>query len=358
MRVATPDEAISIVRALFPVTPIPPPAVHSRYAHELDIEEPIFDSFRLDYPEFNEWFRKCKLQHRPVWTIATETGSIGGICIIKPNDHPEYEEIPIPSLKICSFKIAENCRGYRFGELLLKAVFDYADQNQQSSIYITTFEKQVELLNLLENFGFKVLCTSDRGESVLLKVLKFSNTDYKSLTPLEFNIKFGPKQVKFGGTNAFLIPIVPRYHQILLPEAEAQLEFLPGQHPFGNGIRKAYLCHAKIRQISSGDVVFFYRSGKYSGITTCGVVENVIVSDNSDEIARSVGKRTVYTYPEIESLCNRGKVLVILFRLSFSTTEPILLKKLLEERIIKKAPQSIISLSSESAIWLKEQITT
>lgn len=359
MRVATPDEAISIVRALFPVTPPPPPAVRSRYAHELDLEEPIFDSFRLDYPEFDEWFRKkCKLEHRPVWTIETEISGIGGICIIKPDDAPEYREVLTPSLKICSFKIAEACRGYRFGELLLKAVFDYADQNQKASIYITTFEKQVELLNLLESFGFESLCTSSRGEIVLLKTLKFSNQDYESLTPLAFNIKFGPNQVKFDGANSFLIPIVPKYHEILLPEAEAQLEFLPGRHPFGNGIRKAYLCHAKIRRITSGDIVFFYRSKKHSGVSTYGVVENIVISGNPCEIARSVGKRTVYTYPEIENLCSQGNVLVILFRLSRSTIEPVALKALLKENIIKKAPQSIVSLSLEAAKWLKDQLVT
>ncbi len=358
-RVATPDEAISIIRALFPLTPTPPPAARSRYAHELDLEEPIFDSFRLDYPEFDEWFRKkCKLEHRPTWTIETETGDIGGICVVKPNDAPEYKEMPTPILKICSFKIGESCRGYRFGELLLKAVFDYADQNQQASIYVTAFEKQIELLDLLENFGFESLCTSSRGEVVLFKTLKFSRQDYESLTPLEFNVKFGPNQVKFDGANSFLIPIVPKYHEILFPEAEAQLEFLPGRHPFGNGIRKAYLCHAKIRRIASGDIVFFYRSKNHGGVSTYGVVENTVVSSDPREIARSVGKRTVYTYPEIEILCSRGNVLVILFRLSRSTIEPIALKELLKENIIKKAPQSITSLSLEAAKWLKDQLAT
>jgi len=277
-RVATPDEAISIVRSLFPVTPNPPPAVHSYYAYELDLEEPIFSSFRLDYPEFDEWFKKCKLEHRPVWTIKTNNGGIGGICIIKPNDVPEYKAMPTPTLKICSFKIGEDCRGYRFGELMLKAVFDYAHQNKQASIYITTFKKQIELIALLEGFGFEALCTSTRGEIVFLKLLRFSNEDYESLSPLEFNIKFGPNQVKFDGANAFLIPIVPKYHEVLLPEAEAQLGFLPGQHSFGNGIRKAYLCHANIRKIAPGDIVFFYRSRKYGGITTCGVIAGLFHS--------------------------------------------------------------------------------
>lgn len=355
-RVATPDEAILIIRSLFPVIPFPPPAVQSRYAHDIDLEDPIFDSFRLDYQEFDEWFRKCKLQHRPVWTIEPDIGKIGGICIIKPNDAPEYEGMPEPCLKICSFKISENWRGYRFGKLLLKTIFDYADQNQQASIYITTFEKQVELLNLLNNFGFQIISTSNRGECVLLKMLKFSDEEYSVLTPLEFNIKFGPNQVKFDNANSFLIPIVPKYHKILLPEAEAQLELLPGKHPFGNGIRKAYLCHSNIRKIALGDIVFFYRSGIQSGVTTYGVVEDIIVSSNPDQIARAVGKRTVYTYPEIEGMCKKGEVLVVLFRLSRSNTTTISLKTLIDQNIIKKAPQSIASLSFKAAIWLKEQI--
>jgi L-amino acid N-acyltransferase YncA/rRNA-processing protein FCF1 len=356
-RVATIDEAISIVRALFPVTPMLPPAVHSRYAHDLDLEEKIFDSFRLDYPEFNEWFKKCKLQHRPVWTIEAEDGSIGGICMIKPNETPEYEGMETPILKICSFKIGENCRGYRFGELLLKAVFDYADRNQQSSIYITTFEKQSELVNLLENFGFHTLSTSGKGELILVKKLKFSKEEYESLTSLEFNVRFGPNQVKFDGVSSFIVPIMPRYHQILFPEAEAQLEFITGQYPFGNSIRKAYLCHANIRRISSGDVIFFYRSAINRGVSTCGVVENIIISSDPREIARSVGKRTVYSYPEIEELCSKGDVLIILFRLSQSVIEPVPINILLEKGVFKKAPQSIVSVSLESAKWLKKKLS-
>jgi len=116
------------------------------------------------------------------------------------------------------------------------------------------------------------------------------------------------------------------------------------------------LCHANIRKIAPGDIVFFYRSRKYGGITTCGVIEDIIVSRDPQTIAQYVGKRTVYTYPEIEYLSSKGNVLVILFRLSRSIIEPIALEKILEENIIKKAPQSIISLSSESAKWLKKQL--
>lgn len=57
-RVATPEDAITIVRGLFPETPLAPPAVEHKLAHELDEQDPIFSSFRQDYPGFDKWLGK------------------------------------------------------------------------------------------------------------------------------------------------------------------------------------------------------------------------------------------------------------------------------------------------------------
>ena len=353
-RVATPVEAISIIRALFPVTPIPPPAVESIYAHELNQEDPIFDSFKIDYPEFSEWLKKCKREHRKAWVIRALDGLLRGICIVKQEDHPDYA-IPTPALKICSFKISEQSRGYRYGELLLKSVFDYTTNNNCASVFVETFAKHSELVNLLEDFGFQPLdIHSTKGELILYKPLTFSSNDYKFYSSLDFNIRFGPYQVKFDDAEAFIVPITPKYHCLLLPEAEIQGEFFPGQHPFGNSIRKAYLCNANIRRIKPGDILFFYRSGKHSGVTACGVVENTVVSNNPSQIARFVGKRTVYAFSEIETMCEKA-VLAILFRMSRSLTEQLSLNNLVTQDVLKAAPQSTTTLSTESKIWLKNQ---
>ncbi|MBW4581178.1 MAG: GNAT family N-acetyltransferase [Tildeniella nuda ZEHNDER 1965/U140] len=357
-RVCTPVEAISIIRALFPVTPVPPPAVKSVYVHELDQEDPIFDSLRKDYPGFDVWLTKCKREHRKAWIIDSPTKGLGGLCIIKSETFPEYA-LPTPTLKICTFKVSENSRGYRYGELLLKAVFDYTFKNNYLSIYLTVFPKQAELISLFEGFGFQALNKPSLDlddELILGKMLKFSVEDYNTLNPLDFNIKFGPYNVKFDGAQAFMVPIVPKYHRMLFPEAEAQLEVIPGQYPFGNGLRKAYLCHSSIRRICPGDILFFYRSRENRGISAYGVVENIIISKNSTGVARSVGKRTVYRFHEIEKMCSK-EVLVILFRLSYILIQPISIQTLIQKGILKTAPQSITTLSEEAKQWLKTQFS-
>ena len=54
-------------------------------------------------------------------------------------------------LKICTFKVAPESRGVKLGELLLKQVLWYAQVNKYDLAYLTTFEDQVALMQLLGN---------------------------------------------------------------------------------------------------------------------------------------------------------------------------------------------------------------
>ena len=45
-----------------------------------------------------------------------------------------------------------------------------------------------------------------------------------------------------------------------------------------------------------------------------GVCESVTASIDADEIAALVGRRTVYTYAQIQAQVQHGEVLVVLFR--------------------------------------------
>ena len=68
-RVATVAEATSIIQDLFDKVPRPPPAVRNIKVHALNEKDPIFQSFRQDYHNFDEWLKKCKREHRPAWVI-------------------------------------------------------------------------------------------------------------------------------------------------------------------------------------------------------------------------------------------------------------------------------------------------
>lgn len=355
-RVATPGDAIASVRTLFPVTPQSPPAVCHKLAYSLNEKDPIFDSLRQDYPGFDGWLQKCKREHRKAWVISTpQTEYYQGIAIVNqqiPTEHGLTGKV----LKICAFKVAEESRGVHFGELLLKPIFDYAFANNYDYLFLTTFPRHIQLIELLKAFGF--IPMSDRtknGEMVLVKNLKPSPID-KTLDPLDYHLLFGPYHFR-SDVSAFIVPIRPEYHQLLFPEAESQQELFPGRNTFGNSIRKAYLCRSSIRKIASGDLLFFYLSHHRKSLTCLGVVERTVVSHAPDVIARMVGKRTVYSYNEIQNICSSGEVLVILFRQAWVFRVPVTWPELSQKRILKAPPRSVVRIPEEELSWLVKRMT-
>jgi L-amino acid N-acyltransferase YncA/predicted nucleic acid-binding protein len=355
-RVATPAEAAAAVRGLFRITPLPPPAVREIPAYDLDEADLIFDSLRTDYyPDFNSWLTKCKLEHRQSWVISNVNGTYAAITIVKNENSREYG-LGGRLLKICSFKISDLSRGYRFGELLLKALFNYAYVNDFDHLYVEIFPKYADAISLFEDFGFQALDKkTNKGELVLAKGMKFSRDDYESYGPFEFNVRFGPRYIKLSGATAFVVPIMPEYHRLLFPEFEEQQSLMQGQDSFGNSIRKAYLCHAPIRGIRSGDALLFYRSQDEHRITCIGVAEKTLVSSHPNEIASFVGKRTVYSYAEIEKMTSKP-VLAILFRLARVLDDRLSLDSLIEHAILTAAPRSIVTVKEEGIAWLRKRL--
>lgn len=351
-RVMSAGDALAVVRALFPNVPLPPPHVRAKVAHSLNDSDPIFATLRKEYPEFSAWLCKCKREQRPVWVI--EVGDqYGGICILKPDEEGAYGFAGRVA-KICTFKISETHRGFRFGELLLKAVFGYLFTNRYDLAYVEVYDHHQELCSLLEEFGFAERSRSKAGELVMAKELVPSQ-NAQNLSALDYHIAFGPKYFCSEGVDGFIVPIQPRFHQMLFPEAEAQLSFAQEVRPFGNSIRKAYLCHSKIKRLSAGAFVLFYRSIDLQAVQVIGVVEDTLVSDDAKEIARFVGKRSVYTFDEIQKMADRP-VLAVRFRQALQLDIPWSLELLKGSGVIKAPPQSFTSLPSSSRAWLENQL--
>jgi len=354
-RVATVAEAVSLVRDLFDKVPPPPPAVERVSAHCLDETDPIFGSFRLDYPNFDEWLKKCKRKQRSALVIHGDCSTLAALCIYKHEELPSFG-LTGKVLKICSFKVSGDYNGFRYGELLLKSVFDYASSNNYDWVFVTVFEKYRNLIVLLEEFGFQSAEEmTSLGELVLTKPMSFTETERQSLDPLSFNTRYGPSAMKLMGVPTFIVPIRPQYHRLLFPEGKGQLDLMAGKHPFGNSIRKAYLSNASIRGITRGSNLLFYRSEDVRGVTCLGIVEETMVSSSPDKIAGYVGKRTVYTFREIDALCAR-EVLAILFRQSRILDRPISLGELKDKGVVSAAPQSIGSVPERTLEWLQTRL--
>jgi GNAT superfamily N-acetyltransferase len=352
-RVFTIAAAIAHLRSLFDRAPVPPPAVRSAKAYELNIQDPIFDSFREDYgsDSFNSWLQKCRREHRQTW-IVDAAGHHAAFAIV--NEEAEAPEPRTRTLKVCSFKVSPNFRGFRYGELLLKAIFGYAEDNRYGAVFVTAFPHHDELIALFEDFGF--IRSPDLLPTGEYKLTKSMTVTTEVLSPLAFNIRFGPRAVSLSGAAVYIVPIQPQYSDYLFPETAASAPLFAGRFPFGNGIRKAYLCNAGIRVIRPGDLLAFYRSQLDQAIIATGVVEQTLVSDSPEQIARTVGKRTVYRYAEIEQLCARGEVLTLLFRQSRILQPSISLADLVGYGAMPTAPQSIRRVGEDGAAWLSNRI--
>ncbi len=353
-RVMDLDEALACLQALFEPLVLPPPLVRETVPHALDLSEPFFDSLKNDYPEFPAWYAKACLQERKTWVIRDDSGKLAALVIVKPEDDAPVAGGQI--LKICTFKVSEEFFGRRFGELLLKTVFSYVESNGYDTVYLTVFERHGQLLSLLDDFGFlEVEGRSARDELIFSKRFVPTAKERLELQSLRFNILFGPSAVKLDPSAVCVIPIQPRYHQMLFPEAEAQVQLFPRSDPFGNGLRKAYLCHSSVRHLSEGTTALFYRSQDSSCITALGVTEEILVSDSAEMISRFVGKRTVYSFEEIRKMCER-QTLAILFRQARILSEPVRLPELLDNGILRAAPQSITFLAPEAVPWITSRL--
>lgn len=348
------EDIIQFLRNLFDISPLPPPHVEDVFLHTVNIKDKLFDSLRLDYPGFNEWFIKSQHKQRKAYIIKDENDVLTGICILK-------EEGMLPNgthgkvLKLCTIKISEEHSGNRYGELLLKSVFNYVKENEYDYIYFTAYPKQDFLINFAKDFGFYSIQSQESNEEIILvKKFKYTEKEYNELSALEFHYTFGPFNLSYSNNDSFIIPIQPKWHSILFPDYESWL--LAPNFSCGNGIKKAYLSNSRTTLMHSGDNIFFYRSEDMKAITTVAVVEDTFQSDSPSEIANYVGKRTVYRFSKIEELCSVNKVLAIKLRFVSFLEESVSLKQLLNNRILNGPPQSITKIQKERIPCLKEMI--
>lgn len=347
-------DAWAKLKSLTPVEAPPLPAVKELLAHELNKNDPVFDSLRADYHDFDGWLSKCRKEHRRCWVVHQGSDrEYAALAIIKPEDH-DWGDARNPTLKLCTFKVSETSRGYRLGELLLRAVFSHARDNGVHTIFVETFPKQKQLVQMLGDFGFEqVGAKAGSGELVLRKrCIPYGETS--GLSPLEFHQRFGPFHVQWEGVRAFVVPIEPRFHDGLFPDLGDEMSLFAGVDPFGNTLRKAYLCNSNCKQLREGDILFFYRSHDLMAITTAGVVEQTLRSRSSTELAEFMTNRTVYSHKDISAKTEKRDALAIRFFHAPIVKNPLPFTLLNKNGLLKRAPQSICKIVLSQ--WIQEKL--
>lgn len=361
-------DAAALLVDLEPSIMVAPPRVHFKKAYELDLDQAIFDSLRSDYERFDEWINRVRLDsdNRLCFVIVENDGTYSAIALLKRYEANCPHQLLQPVSKISTFKVSEDHVGNRYGELLLKSILLSHRANRVSSTYVEVFPKHSGLIEFLRQFGFCHLDPqTERGENILAKRYNYSSSDAQ-LDPLDFHVRFGPPAVS-PHARVFVIPIEPRWHRQLFPETlespqvGEQLildEVMTTTYPWGNALRKAYLCNTSSNLLHSGDVVLFYQSHGPRSVTVVGVVEKTMRSMHADEALSAVGGRTVYSPEDVRRLCNHPNgVLVILFRQDRILDPDWTLDELMVHGVLKSWPQTVTRVREAGAAWVLSQLS-
>lgn len=341
------DALVSLGALVF--EPIEHYSVMSAEPHQLDLSAPIFDSLRLGYPGFNSWWTgKVVQEGRPCLVLGTPDQPIG-ISVLN-EDKPDIGNLPGKVLKICTFKIDDDALGFKRGELLLGTTIEYAREHFFDSCFVEVQDVHESLVALLTNFGFFTIGEKRQGELVWGKILNPSLDPAPPSDPLEYNVRFGPGAMLVE--RAYLVPIVPRWHDALFPGAATQAPLF--EQSYGNAVRKVYICNSSIKKLRPGDSLFFLRTRNARGIHAIGVLEETMRSRSTEEIVSFSGSRTVFSRRELEEIC-RKETLAIKFRLNGILERPVGLTELRELGVMPRSPQSIAEMKTWRALrWAKE----
>ena len=320
-------------------------SVRQDYFGNIDLNDPFFSSFKEDYLDFVEWFNK---KHDQIAYVCKSDGNIDAFLYVKKEGPAEPSTDITPPLmernhlKIGTLKARSN--GLKLGERLLKIVFDNGLRFSVDDIYVTIFPKrddQLRLIELLKDFGFAyhgIKQSVSGREDVYVR--DFPPT--ASLTNPKTTFPFLSRRAR-----KFIVPIYPEYHTNLFPDSilrtESPLQYVENE-PFRNAISKVYISRSLNRDLKSGDVIIFYRTGgtpggRYKGVvTTLGVVEHVITEiPDFSTFAELCRGRSVFTVDQLKQQWDRypNKPFIVKFLYAYSFQRRINLDRLIKLGIIK-----------------------
>lgn len=332
-------------------------SVTKKHFGDINLADAFFDSFREDYQGFDHWFNRKA--DETAYVTHNRERILSFLYVKEEGPEENYSDIspifePKRRLKIGTFKVVSN--GVRLGERFLKIIFDNALRFKVEEIYVTIFDRtdeQKRLISLLQEWGFVQhgVKHTEKGDELVL---------IRDFGPF---VNAGSPRSSFpyiaANSNIFLCPIYPDYHTELFPDSilttESPFDFQENQ-PHRNALSKVFISRSLNRDLSSGDILVFYRTGGYhkSVVTTIGIVESIItdIRDESDFILKC-RKRSVFSDEELKKWWNynpRLRPFIVNFLYTYSFPKRPNMAKLIELGVIAdvaSAPRGFESISTE-----------
>lgn len=352
------SDAITLFREKDIILPHHPVFLESKSFNAIDLSDPFFDSLKLDYELFEQWFIKKKKANTEAYVSYLENGKkLGSFLSLKiENDTEDYSSFAIPfapknRVKVSTMKVADT--GKRIGETFIKIMVDFAVANDIDEIYITIYPKHEFLINLLKEYGFKYYTFKYTRNS-----FGEENQEYIFVKKLgSLGVGFYP--ILNVNNSAFVVPIKPAYHELLFSESEKHHQISLGETQgeicCDNSIKKAYLSSKEFKMINSGDTLIFYLSGSEKALTSIGVVDEVYVSsdfETFEEFMNKVKKRTVYDEAVLKHFYNSKTFTLLMFKFYFSLDEHIDYDALFKNKILNGPPQIIQSIETKGLLYI------
>ncbi|MBP3710398.1 MAG: hypothetical protein J6I73_08375 [Treponema sp.] len=337
-------------------------AVKKDYFGNINVKDSFFDTFRVAYSGFDNWF--AKKSNEEIYICRTDKSDILGFLYIKTENETEnYSDIkpvfqPKKRLKIGTFKIETS--GFRLGERFIKIIFDNALERNVDEIYVTLFEDRPELKaleDLLTVWGFYrygIKQSNEKEEVVFVKKLKVYDS--------QLSVKQNYPNILFRKRQKFILPIYAKYHTNLLPDSklntENEIDFL-GKEPHRYALQKVYISWSPERNIKPGDLIVFYRMAENHGrkkyesvLSTVGIVDNIRFGfRNKEEFLATCQNRSVFSKAELDGFWNNHSKNLLVLRFIFvkSLTKRLTLEYLWNRNIIpaSNGPRPFTRISDE-----------
>lgn len=336
---------------------------HSIREIEKYTDTDFFDGLKKDYgvEEFNNWIQKCIKGDRQCYSLIVEDKLnallIYNVETVKDHQLPDiYED----ALKICTLKVANDAFGVKLGELFLNKMFEYCINNGVNFVYLTVYEKQTQLINILELFGFhRQTFTNHQGLSEI-RMIKCMNKI--ALEGDENSMLIHPFYYDNKNVKKYVIPIRPEFYGTLFKDGKLREPSLFDgmadsiNEIHGNSIVKAYISQARINKLKSGDLLFFYSSQTDKVIEPIGVLESAQRVNNFDDLWGIVKKKTVFSQKYLcDLLKDKGELHVITFRLITYMDKKVNLERIKQIDSFRNKLITITELKENDYLELKDE---
>lgn len=155
---------------------------------QVDFNDPIFDSIKLDYPGFDSWVRHAlRTSGARTAFIVKGSRSYSGVTLLKFGEGPDG---PSPKgLKISTFKVVRESEGHGVADILLSQILQKAVELEVEILFITILPNHEDLVRYLELRGFR-RNAKDLGREERIYVAEMANPErfYSALNRLAYDL--------------------------------------------------------------------------------------------------------------------------------------------------------------------------